>query len=75
MESGAFSKQQLARMLKGKNPEGYVVHHINPLMHGGTNEFSNLVLIRKKFHQKKFGELHTPGSKTIPAKFRGSAMF
>ena len=37
---------QIARLAEGKIPQGWQVHHKLPLDDGGTNAFSNLVLIK-----------------------------
>ncbi|MDR7342241.1 hypothetical protein J2X14_000629 [Pantoea alhagi] len=39
-------------MSRGKNPEGWDVHHKIPLDDTGTNDFSNLVLIRRHDEHK-----------------------
>lgn len=41
----------IARLVEGKIPQGYQVHHKLPLDDGGTNAFDNLVLIKNDpFH-------------------------
>lgn len=46
LAAAGFSQQQVATLARGHVPHGYQVHHIRPLDDGGTNDFSNLVLIR-----------------------------
>ncbi|OFW82643.1 MAG: hypothetical protein A2018_08025 [Alphaproteobacteria bacterium GWF2_58_20] len=35
---------------RGEGPEGYNIHHKIPLHAGGTNDFSNLILMRADLH-------------------------
>jgi hypothetical protein len=44
--SRGLTEQNLATLSQGRVPRGYQVHHIRPLDNGGTNDFTNLVLIR-----------------------------
>jgi len=56
-----FSTQELAHIAKtGVLPNGanLVVHHITPLYRGGTNDFSNLRVMRHSFHHKFRDILH-----------------
>ena len=46
MTTAGLSSDQIAQMASGQVPDGYEVHHILPLDDGGTNAFSNLVLIQ-----------------------------
>jgi hypothetical protein len=41
-----FSLRNITTLANGRVPRGFQVHHIRPLDDGGTNDFSNLVLIR-----------------------------
>ena len=45
---GRFNPQKL---LKGKLPKDFDIHHICPLSGGGTNALTNLCLIEKSFHK------------------------
>ena len=44
-------KIYLPRVLKGKPPKGFDIHHIRPLSGGGNNSLSNLCLIEKPLHR------------------------
>ena len=44
-------KIYLPRLLKGKPPKGFDIHHIRPLSGGGNNSISNLCLIEKSLHK------------------------
>jgi hypothetical protein len=47
-----FSEEEIAMIKDGKVPPGYQVHHKRPLDDSGTNDFSNLVLIKNDpYHQ------------------------
>lgn len=46
-----FKKSDRIRASKGQCPRGYNIHHIIPKREGGTNELSNLILIRKSVHE------------------------
>ncbi len=51
LKSG-FSQEDIEKMECGRLPFSYQVHHIMPLDDGGTNAFSNLVLIKTAiFHE------------------------
>lgn len=41
-----FSKEDIATIRSGRPPEGYQVHHKAPLDDSGTNDKSNLILIK-----------------------------
>jgi hypothetical protein len=45
-----FKKSDRIRARKGQCPKGYNIHHIVPKREGGSNELSNLILIRKSVH-------------------------
>ncbi|MED1461594.1 T7SS effector LXG polymorphic toxin [Bacillus safensis] len=51
IEAG-LSEQDIARMKDGLNPRGWQVHHNLPLDDGGSNAFSNLVLIKNDPYHK-----------------------
>jgi hypothetical protein len=61
---GAFTPTQLSRMSDGFVPEGFIVHHKQPLFRGGDNSFDNLLLVDKQWHVKNSDALHnyTPGN-------------
>jgi hypothetical protein len=46
LQDSGFTSQNIRSLARGYVPRGYQVHHILPLDDGGTNDFSNLVLIR-----------------------------
>ena len=46
MKAAGLSDAQIAKIAQGAVPKGYNVHHKIPIDDGGTNDFSNLVLIR-----------------------------
>ncbi|MBM7645661.1 hypothetical protein JOD45_001879 [Scopulibacillus daqui] len=52
LKKAGLDENDIARMKKGLNPEGWQVHHNLPLDDGGTNEFSNLVLIKNDPYHK-----------------------
>ena len=39
------------KVLRGKVPKGFDIHHIRPLSGGGTNSLSNLCLIERSLHK------------------------
>ena len=47
-----FSDVDIAKLKDGLVPKGYQVHHKLPLDDGGTNDFSNLVLIKNDPYHK-----------------------
>ncbi|MDQ0362517.1 HNH endonuclease signature motif containing protein [Breznakia pachnodae] len=52
LSSMGFTDKDIYRMQNGYVPEGYQVHHIIPLKLGGTNDYSNLVLIKNDPYHK-----------------------
>lgn len=46
LKSLGLSDNAIAEMKKGRSPNGYNVHHKIPLAGGGTNDFSNFILIQ-----------------------------
>jgi uncharacterized protein len=46
LKRAGLDDAQIARLAEGKIPQGWQVHHKLPLDDGGTNAFSNLVLIK-----------------------------
>ncbi|MBX3364546.1 MAG: hypothetical protein KF866_07255, partial [Phycisphaeraceae bacterium] len=60
---GKYTKEQLDDMKAGKAPIGsdgqkMQIHHIRPLMHGGTNQRSNLAFVTASEHRKNYKEWH-----------------
>ena len=53
-----LSAADVDKLKKGKVPDGYVVHHKEPLYRGGNNSHDNLDLIKEKDHQKNYKDLH-----------------
>uniref|UniRef100_UPI003EB9356C HNH endonuclease n=1 Tax=Bacillus maqinnsis TaxID=3229854 RepID=UPI003EB9356C len=47
-----LGEQDIVRMKDGLNPRGWQVHHNLPLDDGGTNDFTNLVLIKNDPYHK-----------------------
>jgi len=59
MQRGVFSKSDLRMMIEsGVMPSGWDIHHITPLYRGGDNAFSNLIPVKRSFHQRWAGLLH-----------------
>lgn len=46
LRNAGLDDNDIARMKDGLNPKGWQVHHNLPLYDGGTNDFTNLVLIK-----------------------------
>lgn len=46
LRRAGLSDADIAKVAQGKVPTGYQVHHTFPIDDGGTNDFSNLVLIK-----------------------------
>lgn len=42
-----FTRKEINEMSQGKTPNGWNTHHKKSIFCGGTNDFSNLILIRK----------------------------
>lgn len=53
-----FSKAERNIMRGGNVPDNWVVHHKRALFRGGTNEFSNLRMMKASFHEKHSKRLH-----------------
>ncbi|WP_129538974.1 HNH endonuclease signature motif containing protein [Flavobacterium sp. 140616W15] len=66
LKKRGFSDDQIREIQAGKVPKNYVVHHKNPLFRGGTNSASNLDLMKAKFHQENFQQLHYYDGPTSP---------
>ncbi|MGM0852570.1 MAG: T7SS effector LXG polymorphic toxin [Bacillota bacterium] len=52
LREAGLGEDDIARMKDGLNPKGWQVHHNLPLDDGGTNDFSNLVLIKNDPYHK-----------------------
>lgn len=52
LKNYGFSDDDIAGLKKGHPPEGWQVHHNLPLDDSGTNDFSNLVLIKNDPYHK-----------------------
>ncbi|WP_193559382.1 HNH endonuclease signature motif containing protein [Metabacillus litoralis] len=52
LSEAGLGVDDIARMKDGLNPKGWQVHHNLPLDDGGTNEFTNLVLIKNDPYHK-----------------------
>ncbi|MDM5333677.1 LXG domain-containing protein [Ureibacillus composti] len=52
LKKAGISEADISRMKDGLNPKGWQVHHNLPLDDGGTNEFTNLVLIKNDPYHK-----------------------
>ncbi len=48
LRAAGITEKQIARMEEGFTPHGFNTHHKLPIFGGGTNDFSNLVLIRRE---------------------------
>jgi hypothetical protein len=46
--AAGFTEAQIEMTTRGRCPTGFQVHHVIPLDDGGTNDFSNLILIRNQ---------------------------
>jgi hypothetical protein len=53
-----LSDAELADMQSGAVPQGWEVHHMQPLFRGGDNSFDNLILVPKQWHADNFFDLH-----------------
>ncbi len=52
LKDAGLDEGDIARMKDGLNPKGWQVHHNLPLDDGGTNNFTNLVLIKNDSYHK-----------------------
>lgn len=52
LRKAGLAENDIARMKDGLNPKGWQVHHNLPLDDGGTNDFTNLVLIKNDPYHK-----------------------
>lgn len=59
--AAGITKKQIAGMKNGFTPHGFNTHHKLPIYGGGTNDFSNLVLIRREpYHDMMHYHLINP---------------
>lgn len=58
LEEKGLSPADIAKLEKGQVPDGYVVHHKEPLYRGGNNTYKNLDLIKESDHRKNYKDLH-----------------
>ncbi len=73
LQKAGLNDAQIARLADGKIPQGWQVHHKLPLDDGGTNAFSNLVLIKNDpYHigitnvqRQLVGDLTVGASRTV----------
>lgn len=56
-----------AALTRGARPRNYQVHHIVPLCCGGSNDFSNLMLVHKDVHAKIHERIWKSIYKTLKA--------
>ncbi|MBC1487231.1 hypothetical protein HB897_13425 [Listeria seeligeri] len=52
LKAAGLKDIDIQRMKKGFNPDGYDVHHKLPLDDSGTNQFDNLILVKKDPYHK-----------------------
>ncbi len=52
LREAGFTNADIAKIKKGEVPDGWQVHHKLPLDDGGTNDYSNLVLIKNEPYHK-----------------------
>lgn len=74
LKVAGFTQEQLTTMkLKGVSPIGYEVHHRIPLDDGGTNESSNLILIRNDLEHRSIHGYYNVGELQIKTLTEGSS--
>ncbi|WP_176467179.1 T7SS effector LXG polymorphic toxin [Terribacillus saccharophilus] len=68
LKKAGLNENDIARMKNGLNPKGWQVHHNLPLDDGGTNDFSNLVLIKNDpYHKVVTNEQNSLTRDLLPA--------
>ncbi|MBC1484514.1 hypothetical protein HCJ58_14975 [Listeria sp. FSL L7-1509] len=74
-KAAGLSEKQIQEMKKGVRPQGYQVHHKLPLDDSGTNDYSNLMLIKNDPYHKvitnsqiEFSKKMSPGE-SVKVKF------
>jgi hypothetical protein len=66
LRQAGFTARQIELMqIKGRAPVGYEVHHRIPLDDGGTNDESNLILIRNDVEHRSIHGYYNPGELQI----------
>ena len=61
LRKAGITKRQIEGMKNGFTPHGFNTHHKVPIFGGGTNDFSNLVLIRREpYHDMAHYHLINP---------------
>lgn len=71
LKKAGVTNKQLEGMKKGYTPHGFNTHHKLPIYGGGTNDFSNLVLVRREpWHDMMHYHLINPQVKNM---FEGDA--
>lgn len=64
LKRAGITRKQLEGMKKGFTPHGFNTHHKVPIYGGGTNDFSNLVLVpREPWHDMMHYHLINPQTK------------
>lgn len=48
LNKAGFSNKEIQQMAAGKTPNGWNTHHKQSIYAGGTNDFDNLILIRRR---------------------------
>lgn len=66
LKRAGITDKQLAGMRKGYTPHGFNTHHKLPIYGGGTNDFSNLVLVpREPWHDMMHYHMINPQTKGL----------
>lgn len=69
LRKAGLGESDISRMKDGLNPKGWQVHHNLPLDDGGTNDFTNLVLITNHpYHKAITNEQNSLTRELIPGK-------
>lgn len=71
-----LTDRQIAKMKKGRTPAGFNTHHKVSIYAGGSNDFSNLLLIRDKpYHAMVHYHLINPQMRKLEAGDKRSVVF
>lgn len=74
LKAAGFTSEQLSAMkIKGLSPAGYEVHHRIPLDDGGTNESSNLILIKNDVEHRSIHGYYNVGELKIKTLSEGES--